>query len=387
MPSLLRLPFYLRQRPHLVLLFFIFLILLFSLPRSDHHNQYPKLYPSPQADPHAELDTLPTTSDPALAQPLSDLYHQFTLHGPSQPIPEAVYLDPELTASQRTRYAHLQFLPTRPSTLNSQNGNRVGEEEIKYKYMIQTQTRQISSQLPDLLNTLYILTTFLGSAHVSFSILEGPSTDCTPDVLEGVLLPMLLGLGVARSDIRLETRERELDFGAGNRVEILAGLRNRAMSPLWDDFEDPDVNPISKLHSNMHPDSDSNSNPDRNFHPRDQDQDRNHSTRAPIPAAPTSTVGKDVIAVISMNDIFLHAADVLELLHQHVMAANAAYGDGNGNGDGDRDGDRDGEGQGSGWGITTGMDWWNKRLEYYYDIWVGRTVRRFLCSFCVADPS
>jgi hypothetical protein len=49
-----------------------------------------------------------------------------------------------------------------------------------------------------------------------------------------------------------------------------------------------------------------------------------------------------------VNDVFLKASDVLEVLHQHKK---------------------------SGAGISTAWDWMERRPEYYYDVWVGRTVR------------
>ena len=68
--------------------------------------------------------------------------------------------------------------------------------------------------------------------------------------------------------------------------------------------------------------------------------------------------GWDVtVAVVFFNDIYMRAGDVLELLHQHVKA---------------------GEKEGSETGATSGMDWYQKTPEYYYDIWVGRTVSLLL---------
>jgi alpha-1,3-mannosyltransferase len=64
----------------------------------------------------------------------------------------------------------------------------------------------------------------------------------------------------------------------------------------------------------------------------------------------------DTAAVVFFNDVFLRARDVLELLHQHVEA---------------------GVKEGNETGATSGMDWYQKTPEYYYDIWVGRTVRPF----------
>ena len=64
----------------------------------------------------------------------------------------------------------------------------------------------------------------------------------------------------------------------------------------------------------------------------------------------------DTVAVVFYNDVFLRARDILELLHQHVKA---------------------GELEGKETGATSGMDWYQKTPEYYYDIWVGRTVRAY----------
>ena len=167
--------------------------------------------------------------------------------------------------------------------------------------MLVTSIRQIQAQLPDLLNTLLILTTFLGPDRLSFSILEGPSDDCTPDALELVLLPLLLSLGVPEAHIRLQTRQSKIDFDHHNRIRVLAELRNRAFEPLWED----------------------------------------------------GPMGRDILAVVVFNDVYLRASDALELLHQHLMA---------------------GAKSGKETGVTTGMDYLERWPEWYYDVWVGRTV-------------
>ncbi|WWC92851.1 uncharacterized protein L201_007812 [Kwoniella dendrophila CBS 6074] len=61
----------------------------------------------------------------------------------------------------------------------------------------------------------------------------------------------------------------------------------------------------------------------------------------------TTEWSKSIRSIVFFNDVFLKASDILELLYQHEMN-NAS--------------------------ITTGMDWWKKKPEYYYDIWVGRTI-------------
>lgn len=162
-----------------------------------------------------------------------------------------------------------------------------------------TTIREIESQLPDLLNALIVLVTFLGPTKLSFSILEGPSGDCTPVALETVLGPTLLGLGIPPHHLHLVTRESKIDFGKHNRIEVLAELRNRALSPLW--------------------------SPSRKGKEKDEKVD----------------------AVVFLNDVYLKAVDVLEVLHQHKR---------------------------SGAGISTAWDWMERKPQYYYDVWVGRTV-------------
>ena len=204
-----------------------------------------------------------------------------------------VYPQASLTLGQQGRYAHLRH----PDLL----GEGLSRIEGNGKYMLVTSIRQIQAQLPDLLNTLLILTTFLGPDRLSFSILEGPSDDCTPKALELVVVPLLLSLGVPEAHIRLQTRQSKIDFDNQNRIQVLAELRNRAFEPLWDG----------------------------------------------------SAIGRDISAVVVFNDVYLRASDVLELLHQHLVA---------------------GVKSGKETGITSGMDYLERWPEWYYDVWVGRTV-------------
>ncbi|TYJ58936.1 alpha-1,3-mannosyltransferase CMT1 [Cryptococcus floricola] len=166
------------------------------------------------------------------------------------------------------------------------------------RYMLVTNTRQIEAHLPDLLNTLLVLLHYLSPEHIAVSILEGPSSDCTQKVIEDVLQPMLAEQGLGRSWMRIETGEHKIDWSQYNRIEKIAELRNRALEPLWEGVGDEEWS-------------------------------------------------KEVEAVVFFNDVYLHAADVLEVLYQH---------------------------QQNGAGITTALDWWKKRPEYYYDVWVGRTI-------------
>lgn len=278
-PLLSRLYLLAAQSPILTFLFLGLLLLgSFSLhtPDPSSHFRSPGLLPSGYPPPPI------VPPNPLLQEQLSRLstaYQQVC-----KKAFEPIHLSPGLTSSQENRYRHLLH-PQLP-----------GQTTLG-RYLIVSNIRQISNQLPDLLSATLVMLSFLGPERLGFSILEGPSDDCTPDVLESILEPLLEEHEVHFR--RIVTREEKVDFEGGNRIEILAGLRNKALAPLWDE-----------------------------------------------------SGGEDWTAVAMLNDVFLHAADLLELLHQHVKAAEG----------------------GQETGITTGMDWWRKTPEYYYDIWVGRTV-------------
>ena len=202
-----------------------------------------------------------------------------------------IYSEISLTPSQEGRFRHLR-----------------GPSDQMYLFV--TTTREIADQLPDLFNTLLVLTHYLGPQHVAFSILEGPSDDCTPQALETILTPTLLEMGVPRDQILFDLRQPPIEWGRVHRIETLAKLRNQAMSPLW-----------SHVYS---------------------------KSTGTVAGADIGPFESRVKAVVFFNDVFMCARDVLELLHQHVV---------------------------NGAGLTAGMDWYQKRPAFYYDIWVGRTVR------------
>jgi alpha-1,3-mannosyltransferase len=189
--------------------------------------------------------------------------------------PEPVYSKPTLTVSQERRYSALR--------------------KGKGRYMIVTATKNIEAHISDLLNTILVLVAYLGADRLSFSILEGPSGDCTAAALDDILKPLLLSLGVPEEHIHIRTHSPKIDFNEVNRIEALAALRNQALEPLF--------------------------------------------------------TSKDIQAVVFFNDVFLHAEDILELLYQHME---------------------------SGAGISTGWDWLQYDPQWYYDIWVGRTVSGLL---------
>jgi len=213
------------------------------------------------------------------------LKDHFSVHG--QDVPHPVFPQPVLTASQRRRYRHVA------EQLSSSSD----------KIMLTTIIRQIQDQLPDLLASLVVLINFLGPTSLTFSFIEGPSSDLTSSTFESVLHPLLITLGVPARQIRLITNAPPIDFNAGNRIALLADLRNQALAPLWEDRE------------------------------------RN-----------SGGIGEGVRQVVFVNDVYLKAEFILELLHQHAT---------------------------SGADVTTAWDWFKREPRYYYDVWVGRTVSDF----------
>lgn len=251
MPSLLTWLVKPRSLPFLIL-GLIFFALFLSLGQYDRFSTSFHLPPPPSS----QL----STTELVIKQQMGRLREKVLEVCPEAP--EPIYDQPLLTKSQQERYRHLQGMGLSRRAPGGRRG-RGG------RYMFTTTIKQIQDQLPDLLHTILVLTMFLGPDKVSFSILEGPSSDCTASVLENVLHPMLISLGVPASSIRLRTREQKIDFSQHNRIEVLADLRNKAMEPLWND---------------------------------------------------QNGVGRDIGAVVFFNDVYMKARDVLELLHQHVRA-------------------------------------------------------------------
>ncbi|KAL1409081.1 hypothetical protein Q8F55_005905 [Vanrija albida] len=263
---------------------------------------------------------------PALQATLDDLRANFTrvwsAHSAEAPAP--IYGGPALTLAQVDRYNHLKRPP--PTRAMKIKAGADGHA-LKPKFMLTTLTRNIGDQLPDLLNAIAVLVAFLGPEHVSFSFVEGPSGDPTPYVLDEVLVPLLHHLGVPPSQIRVETNAPHIDFNNVNRIEKLAELRNKALEPLWAD------NDLGYL--------------------------------ARTPERRRRMVGADVAAVVFFNDVFLHAADILEVLHQHVSAKGSTIGA----------------------GITTAWDWMERNPAYFYDVWVARAIDTGDLFYPIDQPS
>jgi alpha-1,3-mannosyltransferase len=211
----------------------------------------------------------------------------------NSPPPPALYAAPALTPEQKARYRHLRRPPTPAKAIARKQASSA-------KYMFVAALKDVGDQLPDLVNALAVVTAFLGPDRVSFSIIEGPSWDPTPHVLKDVVRPMLNSLGVHDSSINFEVNLPSISWDKVNRIEALAELRNQALQPLWGHGSDP---------------------------------------------------AWDVAAIVYFNDVFLHAADMLELLHQHVTSS-----------------------RGLGTGITAAWDWMTRDPAHFYDVWVARTV-------------
>lgn len=171
-------------------------------------------------------------------------------------VPTQVFPQPALTQAQTKRYSHLR---------------RKGDNGV---YMFTTITRQIEDQLPDLINALLVTVDFLGPENVAFSFLEGPSTDMTPTVFDEILMPLLKTLKVPAHRTRIFTNSTKIDFNSGNRIELLANLRNEALKPLWE------TTAIQKGSGGL--------------------------------------FGENVKAVVFFNDVYLKAEHFLEMLHMHV---------------------------------------------------------------------
>lgn len=175
----------------------------------------PRLY---HLSPRHVLPLLPSphhtkTVDTLLEDVKSNLTSLFARHG--RTLPEPVFPIQELTFAQENRYDLLR--PVRGHT---------------GLYVFVAITRQIQDELLDLVSAMTVVVNALGPANVAFSIVEGPSDDMTPHVLEEVLRPRLMAMGVPSEHLCISTNAPKIDFWSGNRIEILADLRNQALAPV-----------------------------------------------------------------------------------------------------------------------------------------------------------
>ncbi|KAJ9115579.1 hypothetical protein QFC20_000904 [Naganishia adeliensis] len=220
-----------------------FLLLLWIDPRL-YHSLAPKdvlpLVPVPNPSPQltSRLNDLNVT-----------LFEHYRSRG--RTLPEQVFPYQALTRAQQTRYRLLSLPSSKSDGL----------------YLFATLIRQVQDQIPDLLAALVVVVDTLGPQRVAFTFLEGPSDDLTPSVFNNILQPLLLSLGVPSRRIRMITDSPSVDFKNGNRIELLANLRNDALQPLWQD----------------------------------------------------SALGTNVKSVVFFNDVYLKAEHILELLYMHQI--------------------------------------------------------------------
>ena len=228
-----------------------------------------------------------------------------------------------LSEPQERRYAHLRY----HSDLQRSKFAKVGDIAKKGgegKFLLVASLKDVDHILYDLMNTILVLTSFLGAHQISLSIIEGPSKDKSASILEEILKPALLRIGVKASDINLRVNAEKVEWKMRNRIELLAELRNQALGPVW----------------------------------LDNDLDSQGSTLVGPDKAVTHgrTAGKDVRAIVFFNDVFVSAAHILELLHQHAKIGLA---------------------RGASPSMTTAMDYriGNDGDEtFFYDVWVSRLV-------------
>lgn len=212
----------------------------------------PRLYHSLAPKDVLPLVPVPNPS-PQLTSRLNDLNATLFEHYRSRgrTLPEQVFPYQALTRAQQTRYRLLSLPSSKSDGL----------------YLFATLIRQVQDQIPDLLAALVVVVDTLGPQRVAFTFLEGPSDDLTPSVFNNILQPLLLSLGVPSRRIRIITDSPSVDFKNGNRIELLANLRNDALQPLWQD----------------------------------------------------SALGTNVKSVVFFNDVYLKAEHILELLYMHQI--------------------------------------------------------------------
>ncbi|KAI0024718.1 alpha-1,3-mannosyltransferase CMT1 [Xylariomycetidae sp. FL0641] len=161
------------------------------------------------------------------------------------------------------RYGHLQA----PSVA-------VDPDRVELKYFFALDLTQCVDLLPRLLGSIIQTIRFLGPSSCALSIVEGASQDGTRDVLEA-LQPELDHLGIRYILTLDENNSRE-----GDRIGILAQLRNMALAPILD----PESIPPDAWYMDD-----------------------------PMPPATQDTT------VVFLNDVALCPSDILELLHQRVF--------------------------------------------------------------------
>jgi hypothetical protein len=147
-------------------------------------------------------------------------------HLSSSPYPAPLYPS-LLSPSLESRYAHL--IPSHPS----QNHTSFRHAPKRRHYHLTTSLINVSPLTPTLFASLFHTILLLSPSQISLSLIDGPSNDGTSHLIESVLCPLLLEMGVDPLALHVVTRRPKVDFANGNRIELLAKLREEAMVPFW----------------------------------------------------------------------------------------------------------------------------------------------------------
>lgn len=101
------------------------------------------------------------------------------------------------------------------------------------KYLLGSSLFNVAHLTPDLFLAIVVVADFLGPSRIGLSIVEGPSNDGSDILLETVLSPVLLEMGISPLDMHINTRRVGVKFGEANRIAVLARLREEVMLPIW----------------------------------------------------------------------------------------------------------------------------------------------------------
>ncbi|KAL9113896.1 MAG: hypothetical protein Q9227_002030 [Pyrenula ochraceoflavens] len=126
----------------------------------------------------------------------------------------------ECDIPDRSRYGYLQDNPT-----------KLPEPNAPLRYFFALDLHQNAAILPRLLNSILETIRFLGPDYCALSIVEGRSTDGTYEIL-AALRPHLEPLGLKYYIQTNDTDPHDPRHDHDERIEILASLRNQALSPL-----------------------------------------------------------------------------------------------------------------------------------------------------------
>ncbi|KAJ1512440.1 capsular associated protein [Coelomomyces lativittatus] len=190
---------------------------------------------------------------------------------------------------------------------------------IQQRFMLVLNLFNSEDILPDFLASLLIFLSKLNPSNVHISIYENGSKDRTKSYLQALRV-YLRGLSVNYS-IALDDSNRPAHF---HRIEYLAQVRNKAMTPLWSTQAE-----LRAMYFNS-----STHFSDERFDPKTGDLLLNDPGKPPV-----------VDKIIFLNDVMFCPEELLELVHQSFLQ----------NAD-----------------ISCGMDYTRSAMPIFYDFWVAR---------------